>query len=227
MHYTVRGLEIRSENAAKPASSASHWMLDWIQRQPRGARGLDLGCGKLRYTVPLARRISSVTAVDSVVQLNRRQTLFGKVRTVKDYISASLPNVRARSIDDRSWRRQRYQIILCSNVLSAIPCRVTRRRIVRAAYKCLAPGGKFLLTTQYRNSHFDSWRHNHRAKRYLDGYLVKNDRGVSFYGLLDSNALNRLCTLCGFEVHDSGHEREIAYVVAGKATKKSETQSQI
>jgi hypothetical protein len=83
-----------------------------------------------------------------------------------------------------------------------------------------------LLTTQYRNSHFDSWRHNRRAKRYLDGYLVKNDKGVSFYGLIDSKALNRLCTLCGFEVHDAGHARELAYVVAGKTAKKSEMPSQ-
>src|SRR5437667_340107 len=149
MRYTIRGLEIRSENAAKPASSAGRWMLDWIRSLPRKTTALDLGCGKLRYTVPLARHISSVTAVDSTIQLDRKQLLFGKMRSVQEYASSALRNVQVCTLDDTAWRRQRYDIVLCSNVLSAVPCRKSRKAILRAASTCLAPQGRLLITTQY------------------------------------------------------------------------------
>lgn len=195
-------------------------MLHWIQALPRRATGLDLGCGKLRYTVPLAKRISSVTAVDSSIQLNRKQRLFGKVRSVREYASKRLPNVRICDLDNVSWRSKRYQIILCSNVLSAVPCRKTRKALMAAAYSCLAPQGRFLLTTQYRNSHFSGWKAAHRAAPYLDGFLVRGKRGTSFYGLLDACALARLCRASGFRVLSAGHVKELAYVLAERQVKR-------
>ena len=221
MRYLVRGLEIRSENAAKPASSAGRWMLNWIRTLPANARGLDIGCGKLRYTVPLAKRISSVTAVDSAIQLNRQATIFGTISSVRRYASRTLRNVTVCSLEDPVWRRKRYQIILCSNVLSAIPCRKTRKRLIRTAYTCLAPQGKLLLTTQYRNSHFNRWRRARNAYSYLDGFLVQGKRGTSFYGLLDASALARLCRECGFTVLEEGHANELAYVLAHRPRKRT------
>lgn len=220
MRYVIRGLEIRSENAAKPASSAGRWMLDWIRKLPVSATGLDIGCGKLRYTVPLAKRISSVTAVDSAIQLSRQQTMFGTVSSVRAYASKALRNVTVCTLEDPTWRLKRYQIILCSNVLSAIPCRKTRKRLVKAAYLCLAPQGRLLLTTQYRNSHFDRWKSAQNAERYLDGFLVRGKRGLSFYGLLDAKALARLCRECGFRILQEGHVKELAYVLARRPNKR-------
>jgi 2-polyprenyl-3-methyl-5-hydroxy-6-metoxy-1,4-benzoquinol methylase len=214
MRYIVRGLEIRSENAAKPACSAGRWMLNWIRRLPTGASGLDIGCGKLRYTVPLANRISSVAAVDSTIQLDRQQTMFGRLCSIRQYVSKALRNVTVYSVEDPRWRRKRYDVVLCSNVLSAIPCLRTRKRLVRAAYTCLKPGGTLLLTTQYRNSHFNEWGSTRKAIRYLDGFLVQGKRGTSFYGLLDAKGLTRLCRSCGFQNLDAGHAKELAYVLA-------------
>jgi SAM-dependent methyltransferase len=194
-------------------------MLHWIRSLPRRATGLDLGCGKLRYTVPLAKRISSVTAVDSSIQLNRKQRLFGKVRSVREYASKRLPNVRICDVDNISWRSRRFQIILCSNVLSAVPCRKTRKALMAAAYSCLAPRGRFLVTTQYRNSHFGGWKTAHRAAPYLDGFLVHGKGGTSFYGLLDACALARLCRASGFKILSSGHVKELAYVLAERQVK--------
>jgi 2-polyprenyl-3-methyl-5-hydroxy-6-metoxy-1,4-benzoquinol methylase len=214
MRYVVRGLEIRSENAAKPACSAGRWILNWIRQLPTSASGLDIGCGKLRYTVPPAKRISSVAAVDSGIQLERQQAIFGRVCSVRQYVSKTLRNVTVYSVEDPVWRRKRYDIVLCSNVLSAIPCLRTRKRIVKAAYTCLRPKGTLLLTTQYRSSHFAAWRSAHNATRYLDGFLVQGKRGTSFYGLLDAEALTRLCRSCGFRSFDAGHAKELAYVLA-------------
>ncbi len=221
MRYIIRGRQIRSENAAKPASSASRWMLRWIGTLPRTATALDLGCGKLRYTVPLAKRIAAVTAVDSRIQLNRKQLLFGKRCSVREYVSRRLLNVRVHGVDSLSWRRSRYQVILCSNVLSAVPCRRTRKALISVAYACLAPQGQFLLTTQYRNSHFDGWKTAPGTKRYLDGFLVQGRRGLSFYGLLDAHALMRLCRASGFRILKAGHVKELAYVIAVRPKRTS------
>jgi len=214
MRYVIRGLEIRSENAAKPAGSASRWVLRWIRCLPHDLSGLDIGCGKLRYTIPLSKRIAKVTAVDSSVQLDRLQIVSGRLRSVRLYASESLRNVKIHSLEDSTWRRRRYQVVLCTNVLSAIPCTKTRQRLVRDAFSCLAPDGKLLITTQYRNSHFSGWKTDPKAIPYLDGFLVTGKRGTSFYGLLDAAALTSLCLRCGFRVAQSGHVKELAYVVA-------------
>jgi 2-polyprenyl-3-methyl-5-hydroxy-6-metoxy-1,4-benzoquinol methylase len=216
MRYAIRGLEIRSENAAKPASSAGRWMLNWIRQLPVDAHALDIGCGKLRYTVPLSRRTTSVTAVDSAIQLDRRQRLFGKLASVRAYAAETLSNVKVYELEDRTWHRKRYEIIVCSNVLSAIPCRKTRTRLVRTARTCLSARGRLLLTTQFRNSHFKRWKTARNAARFLDGYLVRGKRGTSFYGLLDAAALAQLCRRCGLRILQTGHAGELAYVLASR-----------
>jgi SAM-dependent methyltransferase len=214
MRYKIGGLEIRSENAAKPGCSAGRWVLDWIGTLQRDSVGLDLGCGKFRYTVHLAKRLRHVTAVDSSEQVDRTQTLFGDRLSLRQYAAQNFSNVSVYSIENHGWRRRQYSAILCSNVLSAIPCKRTRQELVRNAYEQLRPGGEFLLTTQYRNSHFTGWETSSKAKRYLDGFLVEHSRGVSFYGIIDSAALVRLCKKIGFTILRSGHAAELAYVVA-------------
>jgi SAM-dependent methyltransferase len=214
MRYKAAGLEVRSENAAKPSTSAGRWVLSWIETLPREVRALDLGCGKLRYTKPLAERVISVTAVDSPVQINRKQRLFGRTSSVREYAAKSLPNVRIRTTQDRDWRRDRYDVVVCTNVLSAIPCRKTRIGLVRQAARLLSRSGRFLLTTQYRNSHFRLWESDARARPYLDGFIVNGRRGASFYALLDAEDLKDLCATKEIKVLSSGHVGELAYVLA-------------
>lgn len=216
MRYRVRGCEIRSENAAKPASSAGKWLLEWIKRLDPLYEGLDLGCGKLRYTVPLAQRIRSVTAVDSKVQIDRLQTLFGSRSTIRKYASEHLCNVRVHAVEQKAWQRRAYDIVLCTNVLSAIPSTQVRDELVSCAHQRLRRRGLFLLTTQFQNSHFRYWADDPRASRYCDGFLVRGARGASFYALLNSEKLVALCRKAGLLVVDSGHVKELAYVIATK-----------
>lgn len=217
MRYFVKGVEIRSENAAKPPSAASKWLLNWIRCLPAEADGLDLGCGKLRYTIPLAKRIGSVTAVDSRVQLDRKQRIGSKISSVRSYAKRYLANVRICCSDDAEWRTCRFDVILCSNVLSAIPDYRTRVRLLQAAYNCLRSDGLFLLTTQFKNSHFSAWKSAPNAKKFLDGYLVRGRKGTSFYGLLNADSLTNLCRTAGFDIVESGHVKETAFVLARRA----------
>jgi hypothetical protein len=214
MRYRVRGLEIRSENAAKPGSSAGRWMLEWISSLKREGTALDLGCGKLRYTVPPAARVRRVVAVDSKVQVERKQIVCGTSRSVREYARQHLANVRICAVEECTWKLGRHETVLCSNVLSAVPSPRTRRELLTAAFNCLKADGRFLVTTQYRNSHFTKWRADDRAEPFYDGFLVRGRRGTSFYGLIDSPALVKLCRTAGFSIVQTGHAEELAYVIA-------------
>jgi len=214
MRYTVKGFEIRSENAAKPASSAGRWLLEWIAKLDCRNSGLDLGCGKLRYTIPLSRRVKSVVAVDSQVQVDRVQTLSGTKSSVRRYATDNLPNVRVYSLNEDGWRRRSYDVVLCSNVISAIPTRKARAELVSIAHERLRHRGIFMLTTQFRNSYFSSWASDPLAIPHCDGFLVRGKKNASFYALLDSDALVKICCQQGFSIIHSGHSKELAFVLA-------------
>lgn len=164
----------------------------------------------------MSRRIKHVTAVDSRVQVDRVQTLFGRHSTVRRYAAEHFSNIRVHAVEEGTWKRHRYDIIICTNVLSAIPSKRIRRELVLCAHQRLRRGGTFLLTTQFRNSHFSNWARDPRATRHCDGFLVRGPKGASFYALLDCDMLVAICRRAGLSIVDSGHVRELAYVVATK-----------
>jgi hypothetical protein len=86
--------------------------------------------------------------------------------------------------------------------------------MLAAAYNCLSEHGRFMLTTQFRNSHFKKWENDPMAMRHLDGFIVNGRRGASFYGMIDAVALQRICVHNGFKIEDAGHVDELAYVLA-------------
>lgn len=198
-------------------------VLDWIGRLPRHTTALDLGCGKLRYSIPLARRIRVVVAVDSRIQVDREQMVNRKTCSVREYASRALKNVKVYASDECFWKRLNYDVVVCTNVLSAIPSQSTREHLIASAYRCLKPGGQLLLTTQFRNSHYSGWKSNPRARPYLDGFIVKGLQGASFYGLIDAASLRRLCKRCGFRAVASGHVGELAFVVAERSRSRRAT----
>ena len=185
MHYRFRGLELKTENAAKSPCQASKWLLGLLPNLgDRKAIALDYGCGKLRYTIPLSRHVKHVCAVDSREQLQRTQRIGGKQATLEQYARSFLRNVSLVEISSPCWRRKRFDLVLCSNVLSVIPRRVERLLVLRELRRVIKPGGRILVSTQFRNSHFSGWRQASNATWTGDGWLVRGVRGASFYAII-------------------------------------------
>ena len=66
MRYKLAsGIEIRTENAAKPESQPSKFLLDLIANLPHVASTFDYGCGKLRYQRAIADTTDVLAIVDS------------------------------------------------------------------------------------------------------------------------------------------------------------------
>jgi 2-polyprenyl-3-methyl-5-hydroxy-6-metoxy-1,4-benzoquinol methylase len=215
VRYRIQGTLVKTENCAKPCSQASTWVLAWIRTLPNSAVALDFGCGKLRYTIPLAKQLRSVVAVDSSHQIFRRQTINGKYTTVRAYAKRFLGNARVCAVESERWQRT-FDIILCANVLSAIPERKVRQQVLRCLAGRLKTNGKMLVCVQFRNSHFEGWKHNSRARRYKDGWLVKNARGTSFYGIIPPESLITACKQANLNVVSGGSHGESAFVIAAR-----------
>lgn len=216
MHYKVKGGLIKTENAAKPVSQASRFLLDWINHLSNNLVVLDYGCGKFRYTIPLSGRVKTVYAVDSIFQIEREQ-IINNVRTkLTSYAKQHASNIRVFDVKAKEWCARKYDVILCANVLSAIPVRIHRQNVLERLYIALKRGGRLLLTTQYRNSYFTSYERRPNAKKYLDGWLVESRHGNFFYGIIRPCELERLCIRAGFSILQSGSKGETAYVLATK-----------
>lgn len=84
------------------------------QRQNRGSRVLDYGCAHGHYIVPLATIFSDseFTGVD----ISDRAVLAAR----KWIDRAQLKNVRALSLNDLTWRRTKYDIIIAAEVLEHV-----------------------------------------------------------------------------------------------------------
>ena len=217
MHYKVAGLVVKTENAAKPASQACRWVLRWIDDLSKESVALDYGCGKFRYTIPLAKRVSKVYAVDSEVQVKRLQLVDGERTTLKQYAQTRLPKVEVYEVDERGWRRKKYDRILLANVLSTIP--VIRRRVdmLSMLRDLLRQDGQLLACTQFRNSYFKTYETNPRAHQRRGGWLVQlGSDSASYYAIVPLKRLERLCFQAKLRVVHAYVRGESAYVVCGR-----------
>ncbi len=216
MRYRVKGVEIRTENTAKPVCQAARSVLRWIEGHPPVEAALDYGCGKLRYAKALASRCSRLTLVDSRVQLERTQMINGCRTSVREYVDAHLPEARTLSADDFTKDRETYDTVICANVLSAIPCARKRSQVLRAILRALKQEGECLFVTQYRNSYFSKVSASPDAIPHLDGWILKTARGAFYYGVLPLTRLQPLLRRHGFNVLRSWINGQRASVLAGR-----------
>lgn len=90
MRYKVKsGIVIKSENAAKPESQPSQFLLELLRGLPHVSSSFDYGCGKLRYQKPMLARTDTLALIDSEIQLSRIQTLRGNKTSVKKVCDGS------------------------------------------------------------------------------------------------------------------------------------------
>jgi SAM-dependent methyltransferase len=217
MRYKVRpGIEIRTENAAKPASQASNFLLEILASLPQVVRTFDYGCGKLRYAAAMANTTETLALVDSEIQISRTQVLLGKKTSIRAQIAKSNQINVYNDIEFREMRT-RFDRGFCINVLSVIPSYVRRRAVLDVIRDKLYPGGECLFVVQYRNSDFTRMQGMQNARAWLDGFLVDSLRGYSFYGMIPPERLKGLLTRAGFIILDTMTNDGSAYVWAGLA----------
>jgi 2-polyprenyl-3-methyl-5-hydroxy-6-metoxy-1,4-benzoquinol methylase len=213
VHYKFKGVELRTENAAKPYRQRSRWLVDQISQISSDALVLDYGCGKFRYTIPLSRRVRHVCAVDSTYQIGREQQIANKRTDLREYARKHLKNVSVHEVRSNGWRRRRFDFILCANVLSAIPNKSVRITVLRDLKRVLKSNGQLLATTQFRNTHFKKWKKDSNAIWAKDGWFVNGPRGASFYAIIPSDKLSQLCRAAGLVVSRIGSKGETAFVL--------------
>jgi hypothetical protein len=217
MRYKINNLEIRSENAAKPATDAAAHLVAWLKSRECTDSALDYGCGKLRYTHYIAHRSKHIGIVDSDVQLTRMQRINGDDTTVVDYAKKNWPSVAIQGLVD-FWKKpsRSYGFILCANVLSAIPCPKTRAKSLRAIHAALQRRGQALFVNQHTNSYFTKISRTPTAKPHLDGWIVESNGRASYYGILNRDTVVHFVSECGFNVEHAWVEGQSNYVLVSK-----------
>jgi Methyltransferase domain len=217
MRYRILGTEVRSENAAKPMGQPFQALVRWLASRSRVSAALDYGCGKLRYTPYLARSCLALGIVDSNVQLERPQLIDGRLTSVSRYARRRWPQCRVYVVE-QFWAgvRERYDFVLCANVLSAIPSRRARSRSLRAIKACLPPGGECLVVNQHANSYFQEAKRRAGAVAHLDGWMLHSLRGACYYGILGRDKTVRILRSVGFAVLDAWVEKQSTFVLAAK-----------
>lgn len=216
MHYKVEGLEIRTENAAKPIERASQWIVNWIGSLHPDTVAMDYGCGKLRYSVHLAKHCRFVHLVDSPHQLYRQQILDGQMTTVAEKARAEFRGCALHEADSSTWRRLGIDLVLCTNVLSTIPFPELRQEIVNNLAGTLKPGGRLFLCTQYTNSYYSEASRSQRGRPYNDGLLITGRHGTSFYARLRKGDLLKYILAASLEVESALCQGQTAIVIAKK-----------
>jgi hypothetical protein len=83
--------------------------------------------------------------------------------------------------------------------------------------RCLPQKGGVLIVTNFANTRFRDWESEKRATTHLDGYLLRNSSGTSFYGMIPLEVLHKYCKKVGLAVQAAGtFHGECAWVFAEK-----------
>ncbi|WP_286907005.1 class I SAM-dependent methyltransferase [Clostridium sp. UBA1652] len=216
MHYNIRDLTIKSEYAAKSAKQTNSEILNIIKNLPSHFTVLDYGCGKLRYTIPLAKVVKSVHSIDSLEQLLRNQRINDISTNIVSYVEQYLNNVHIYDVKDPKWKMNKYDFILCTNVLSAVPQYKERIEIVKNIGKVLKENGRAFISTQYYNSYFDTYNTNKSSIRFYDGWIIKSKNYSSFYGIIGIKKLEYYARVAGVKIIDSYTKNGSAYLLIAK-----------
>jgi 2-polyprenyl-3-methyl-5-hydroxy-6-metoxy-1,4-benzoquinol methylase len=211
MRYRVKGVEIRTENAAKPYSQRSQAVVAYLKTAPRVNTVLDYGCGKLRYSDLLARIGKRATFVDSELQLTRRQRIRGKVTTVTELVAERYSNIEVMSAETAMLDQSSYDFVTCINVLSAIPTMAAIDAVLRAIKRLTKHSGVAVFINQHRNSYFKRFE---VGKRHLFGHLHEGKRGYSYYGVMTKEVVQSLLLEYGYVIRRAWDQREINFVEA-------------
>jgi SAM-dependent methyltransferase len=212
-HKLASGIEIRTENTAKPESQPSKFLLDLIASLEHVGTTFDYGCGKLRYQRAIADTTDVLAVVDSEIQLSRLQVLRTKETSIRNIFKQSN---RIEVYNDVEFQKldTRFERGFCINVLSVIPSYSRRRKVLDLIHRKLKHDGECLFVVQYRNSDFTRMRKMSNAQPWLDGFIIDSFRGYSFYGLIQPDRLEASLKRAGFRIRETKLHEGSAYTWA-------------
>lgn len=214
MHYKINDGIIESELAAKSTRQPNKQVLKYINTLSSDEVVLDYGCGKLRYTIPLSKQVKKVVAIDSLEQLSKRQIINGKMMRLLVFYDEA---ISIYSIDSVEWRNQQYDTIVCTNVLSAVPYYIERLQILKNAKSVLKDSGVLFISTQYRNSYFNTYNERADIQRFIDGWLIpRTNKKYCFYAPITENALSELCVDAGLQIKKVFKHDGSCFIIAAK-----------
>jgi hypothetical protein len=188
MHYKIGNMIIHSEYAAKSAKQQNVEILKWFSNQKKVKKGLDYGCGKLRYSFELGNICEELFLLDSKIQLERTQVLFDERTTIYDYVKKHRPFTKVFSADEYNKLKIKFDLILCINVLSSIPTQKSRNKLISNLAALLKINGKALFVTQYYDTFFSKALNDTKNIRYNDGWISQQSYN-SFYGIIGPEEL--------------------------------------
>ena len=217
MQYKVGNSIIKTENAAKPASQASSYLMTLLDEMDPVNTALDYGCGKLRYSPALKSRCKHLTLVDSEIQIGRTQMIRGEKCNVREYVKRYMKSTRVISVDEFRSEMKKYSLVLCANVLPVIPIEEERELVLQSLFRAVSPVGVCLFITQYRNSYFKEIQRSDKAQDHLDGWIVQSRRGPAYYGILGPEKLTGLVTKVGFAIKEQTIHEGSCYLFASAA----------
>lgn len=200
MHYKIGNCLIKSENAAKSHKQQSIYLRNLINSEDKIESTLDYGCGKLRYSEILVSKSSKQVFIDSQLQLERQQIIHNERTSITEFVKIKYRNASTIALENIDNIADKFDFILCSNVISAIPCVNERSKSIKRIKRLLKNGGKALFVCQYKDIYFESYKSRADCEEYFDGFLIKNKKSYSFYGLITPIILEKLITDNGMKI---------------------------
>jgi 2-polyprenyl-3-methyl-5-hydroxy-6-metoxy-1,4-benzoquinol methylase len=211
MRYKISGNELRTENAAKPHTQQSAPVVSYFQKKDKVNNLLDFGCGKLRYSDVLTSISNKTTFVDSEIQLTRKQVVRGTKTSVKEYIARNYKGCRSIPLEEVHKHSNEYELITCTNVLSAIPCKETLISSLHQIKRLLKAEGIVVFINQHKSSYFKKYE---TGQKHMYGYLYQGRKGTTYYGILCKDTMHTLLTENGFSILESFTKGDRNYIEA-------------
>ena len=202
MRYVINDCLIKTENAALSSHQTNAQVLKYIEILSTDINILDFGCGKCRYSRQLNSKSKNLVLLDSEIQISREQIICDVMTTVKDFAKTHLSNTSVYALENAKDIDCKFDFILCSNVLSAIPSTEDRISSLNHIKELLDKKGKALITVQYYNSYFNTYSKNPKTIEYNDGWLIPKGNDYTYYGIIKPLVLIEYCKKVGFIISD-------------------------
>ena len=153
------------EGEFKPLHQINPLRLDFIQRQADGVFGkqtLDIGCGGGLVTEELAKAGAVVTGID----LAEKSLKVARLHALESGLKIDYQCIAAEAFAEQ--HAGQFDLVTCLEMLEHVP---DPESIVRAAAKCVKPGGTLVFSTLNRN--FKSWLLGIVAAEYVLRWVPK------------------------------------------------------